>query len=181
MIMSVRCSSYTSLRSLRRDLHVGARAPYSEPTLLHARTRPTPPLLPSSFQPRSVSSAMSTESSGGQKKPSSLEQMEQETTLSPPSLPTQSTQPHPTCDPTKPFITIPLDSQGSILKRNIVISPAVKNPTSLTTALLELLSPPQSLNGPSTLLVTPSPAFMSSTTPNRPASSASGSVPLATR
>jgi pterin-4a-carbinolamine dehydratase len=141
MIMSVRCSRYTSLRSLRRDLHAGPRAPYSEPTLLHARTCPTPPLLPSSLQHRSVSSAMSTASSGGQKKPSSLQQMEQETTLSPPSLPTQSTQPNPTCDPTKPFITIPLDSQGSILKRNIVISPAVKNPTSLTTALLELLSP----------------------------------------
>jgi pterin-4a-carbinolamine dehydratase len=67
--------------------------------------------------------------------------MEQATPPSPQSQPTQSTQPNPTFDPTKPSITIPLDNQGNILKRNLVISLAVKNPTSLTTALLELLSP----------------------------------------
>jgi len=80
---------------------------------------------------------MSTAPSGAQKKPSSLETMEQETD----PTPTLPSQPNPTYDPTKPSITIPLDNQGSILKRNIVISPAVKNPTSLTTALLGLLSP----------------------------------------
>lgn len=45
-------------------------------------------------------------------------------------------------DPNKPTFDIPLDNKGTILKCNLVISSAVKNPSSLITGLSELLRRP---------------------------------------
>lgn len=45
-------------------------------------------------------------------------------------------------DPNKPAFDIPLDNKGTILKCNLVISSAVKNPCSLITGLSELLRCP---------------------------------------
>jgi 4a-hydroxytetrahydrobiopterin dehydratase len=42
-------------------------------------------------------------------------------------------------DPTKPTINIPMDNKGTILTRDIVISSAVKKPSTLIKGLLELM------------------------------------------
>ena len=45
-------------------------------------------------------------------------------------------------DPTRPTISIPIDNKGTLLKRNLVISSAVKNPSSLISGLTALLHRP---------------------------------------
>lgn len=139
--MSMRCIIHTALRLLRPD----ARVPFSQPALLHARAPTAPSLLARRPNPRSLTSVMNTSSTG--RKPSSLPPMEQSET-SPPSQVTQDQD----YDSTNPTIDIPLDNKGTILKRNLVVSSAVKKPSSLIAGLSELLyCPNDSTHDPQTI------------------------------
>jgi pterin-4a-carbinolamine dehydratase len=76
---------------------------------------------------------------------SSMEKMEPTEQGSPSQQEDKSSVPQnsPEYDPNKPSIETPVDDKGILLKRNLVISSAVKEPSSLITGLSELLHRPQ--------------------------------------
>ncbi|ERF76765.1 hypothetical protein EPUS_02304 [Endocarpon pusillum Z07020] len=112
-----------TIRTTLRTWHPPRVASFSESTSGLSRAHITRPLTSTNHQHfKTLALAMS--SGEEEQKPASLSVMAQAYDLN------------------KPTFDIPLDNKGTILKCNLVISSAVKNPSSLITGLSELLRRP---------------------------------------
>jgi 4a-hydroxytetrahydrobiopterin dehydratase len=126
LIMSIRCAARSNLRILPpRTL-----ASSYEGTLFRASSPAACPAWPCIRHSRILSCAMSTGPAEG--KPTSPPVMEHNET----SPPAEESRTH---DPAKPTIEIPIDSKGTLLKRNLTLSSAVKDPSKLIAGLSQLL------------------------------------------
>jgi pterin-4a-carbinolamine dehydratase len=132
LIMSIRCGA-------RFNLHIlppRTLASCCESRLFRANSPTARSPSPRFRHSRILSCTMST--GPAERKPTSLPVMEHNETC-------PSSQEPRTHDPAKPTIDIPIDNKGTLFKRNLTLSSAVKDPSKLITGLSQLLRHPPPL------------------------------------